>query len=565
MTTVLERRTTGVEAPQRESVLTQEARRVLEYGPEPENVVNVVSSLVDSASSAYLSGERKAEVQDGFALAEATRTTDKFRRGVERSKKMSRELLQGKEYGWWDIERYKDRMQQVFDVSSEGQFVPVLGRYAMNRVGGEGPIMVVNHQELFPKNDPYFLDALTNATVTNFGQGYSPQLIAANTLNRLTGGAQCVPYHPGPLMEVAAKSLIDVMPIEKKGARVAWFNSGGDAVSVGIAAAEKWVEARRGENGRRKAAFFKEAYHGNIEGRAGRVTGGINQMFHAEDRNSIEFEYPDREDGTQPVLQQLNDLADQNKLSCVVFESTQGDGGGISMHPDFFNELMKLSLDKGVPLVCDEVQSGFGRSGKVFDVEYLLEYWGGSSYVKSGGYPEKPPMIIAVAKSMTNGAASGSAVVFPKEYAVLGRAQGLNTYSALPNTLATTIMTATMMRPEVLEMVQQKREVFDQAIGPYVGPDRFIRETRGHGLHLFMDVSSNQVLQCELLGRKRILTGTVARNGLRIHAPMNAPDEVWQALGKVTGEVAKDLENGKVTPETLKILKKGGPSGLAVR
>lgn len=543
-----------------------ELQQILEQGPNPSEAVEYTTALINLAGSEYLNQQRGSEVESGLALREAESLTNRFRKGVGLSIELAEELLRGKTFDWWNIDEYRNRMRSVFDKTSEGQFVAVLGPYALNRIAGTGPIMVANHSDLFPDNDGIFLDGLTNATVTNFGQGFPPQILVTNSINRITGGAQCPPYHPGLLMDKAAEALISISPIPKEGAKVAWFNSGGDAVSVAIAAAEKYTQDNHGDNGRRKAVYFKEAYHGNIEGRAGRVTGGINEMFHHEDRNSVELEYPNRPDEVEPVLEQIKSLIEQNKLSCIVFESTQGDGGGISMDPDFFVELMKLSLDHQIPLICDEVQTGFGRSGKVFDVEYLLEDWKNSSYVKQNGYPENPPLILAVAKSMTNGAVPGSAVVFPKVYAVLKRAQGLNTYSAHPMTLAATIATIDLMRPETLQMVARKRRLFEEAIAPFVGEGRLIKGLRGHGLHLFlaMQPGTNQVLQVELLGRKRILTGTVARNALRIHAPLNAPDVVWQAIAYAIGETASEIEQGYISPQTLQILQ-SGPSGLAER
>jgi acetylornithine/succinyldiaminopimelate/putrescine aminotransferase len=289
-------------------------------------------------------------------------------------------------------------------------------------------------------------------------------------------------------------------------------------------------------------------------------------MFHKEDRNGIELEFPNKKGEVEPVLEEIKRLIEENKISCVVMEATQGDGGGVSMQPDFFIELMKLSLDYQFPVVVDEVQSGFGRSGRIFDVEYLLDYWRNSSYVRNDGYPENPPFILAVAKSMTNGAVPGSAVIFPKEYAVLKRAQGLNTYSAHPTTLAATLATVSLMTPELLEMVHDKRQIFEELLEPYVGPDKHIKGFRGHGLHLFLDLgeNDNQLLQVELIGTKRILTGTVARNALRIHPPLNTPNDVLGAIAHAIEETSLRLQEGWVSPQTLQILK-AGPSELAKR
>ncbi len=553
------------EAKNRTDALTlREFPHILEKGPTPYIAQEYATRLVNLAGP-DLGEERRKQVESGKAYMDAQDSCRRFTEGTEMSIQMAEELLRGKEFDWWDIEEYRRKMAPLLSATSDGQFVAVMGAYALNRVIGKAGVWIANHKELFGPGENVFLDGLTNATVTNFGAGYPLQMVAAEAINTTSGGAQCPPYTPGPLMDVAAEALLSVAPIPRDGAKVAWFNSGGDAVSVGIAAAEKFTEKAHGENGRRKAIFFKEAYHGNIEGRAGRVTSGINQMFHHEDQNSIEMEFPDKIDGVEPALEGIRELIKRKKASCVVFESTQGDGGGITMQPDFFVELMKLSLDEQIPLIVDEVQTGFGRSGKFFDVEYLLERWRDSAYVTSGGYPENPPFIMAVAKNMTNGAVPGSAVIFPKEYAVLDRAQGLNTYSAHPQTLAATITTVDLMRPELLEMVARKRSVFDETIAPFVNPDGYIRGVRGHGLHLFLDVKDNQMVQIELLGKRRVLTGTVARNGLRIHAPINAPDIVWRSLAQTIGETAQEIERGHISNQTFTILHKGGPSGLAER
>ena len=543
-------------------------RQVYEYGPEPENTVTAITELVNSVGSSDLTEMWQDEISSGDALRLSEKLTDRFRHGIERSREMAHDLLTGKEYPVWNYEEYRERMKPMRDMTSAGQFVNVLGEYAPQRIAGQGPIMIAGHRDLFPQSTNLFLDALTNATVTNFGQGYPVHGMAATAFGDLTGGSQCVAYHPGLLMEEAADAILRIAPIDRNGAKVAWFNAGGDANDVALAAAEHYTTKVHGENGHRKAVFFREAYHGNIEGRSGRLTTGIDQSYHPEDRkHAVQLEFPNHDDEIEPVLARIKELAGNKQLSAVIFEATQGDGGGISMHPDFFTELVKASLDYQVPLICDEVQSGFGRTGRINAVDYLLDHWQNSSYVTRDSYPRKPPMIVTYAKSMTNGREPGSVTVMPKEYAVLERAQGLNTYSAHPGTLATAIVTANLMTPDLLEMVQHKRGVFDHAIEPYLDDNSLIREIRGQGLHLFLGLQPgySQLIQAQLMLESRILTGTVARNALRIHAPINAPDEVWEAIAVRAGETAMKLQNGMVNIDALNILRKGGPSGLAVR
>jgi 4-aminobutyrate aminotransferase-like enzyme len=358
---------------------------------------------------------------------------------------------------------------------------------------------------------------------------------------------------------------------------VAYFNSGGDAISVALRAAEKFAR-QNGRNGRKVAVAFREAYHGNIEGRAGAVTGGINEVCDDQEKRALILEYPNLPEETEPVLEQLVAAVERNEVAAIVFEARQGDGGGVGMHPDFFVEMVKLSLDREIPLVCDEVQSGFGRTGRLWAVDFLLDHWQQSTYVQSHEYHEDPQMIVAVAKSLTNGAFPGSAVIFPEQYAVLERAQGLNTYSAHPGTLGAAYITCQLMKDPALPlMVARNRAAFESVLEPFIGEDKLIKGIRGEGLFLFLAldestpfpgyprIGNNQLMQAELIGTQRVLTGTVARNALRVHLPLNAPEIVHQATAYAIGKVAERIEQGQWDPTSAYVLKTGGPSGLAER
>ena len=558
------------------------ARGLYEMGPDPMDIVASTNAMITGTGSEYLTGQQIKTLNLGIPQQEAQFLVETFREGTEEAIELAKKLMAGSRFSWWDIESYKQVTDEFKTPISDGQFVTVLGKYPLVREGNKGPLMVAADYGTFATDEaPYFIDALTNATVTNFG-GYPFQIAYVNTINRLTNGALCAPYTPSVLMDKAAQALIDIMPFEKEGAKVGFFNAGGDSVSVAMKAAEKYVNMHKGTNGHeRKVVFFKEAYHGNIEGNAGKATSGINESFHETIRSSIELEYPNLKEEVTPVLDRIKQEIKADMVSAILFEPTQGDGGGVSMHQDFFNQLVQLSLDEKIPLVCDEVQSGFGRSGKIFDVEFLVDGW--KQYRQGQGkafmekYPENPPMIMAVAKSITNGAVPGSAVVIPKEYAVLSRAEGLNTYSATPTTLAAILATTEMLTPELLTMVQDKRKVFEQELAHFIDRD-WIGDIRGHGMHIFIPikgetlvekkdgsaVTNNQVLQSELLGKYRILTGTVARDGLRVHLPLNTPDEVIKAVARSIGAAVEDLKKGIVSEETKTILT-SGVSGLADR
>src|SRR5262249_49708725 len=82
----------------------------------------------------------------------------------------------------------------------------------------------------------------------------------------------------------------------------------------------------------------------------------------------------------------------------VVFEPIQGEGGYIVPPPNFFKELKALSEKYGILLIADEVQSGMGRTGKMFAVEHF------------GCEPD----ILAVAKGIASGLPLGAIVASSK-------------------------------------------------------------------------------------------------------------------------------------------------------
>jgi 4-aminobutyrate aminotransferase/(S)-3-amino-2-methylpropionate transaminase len=78
---------------------------------------------------------------------------------------------------------------------------------------------------------------------------------------------------------------------------------------------------------------------------------------------------------------------DPESLAAVVAEPVQGEGGFIAPPPGYFQELAKICRDNGILFVADEIQSGMGRTGKMF----AIEHWG-----------VEPDMVI-MAKSLAAG------------------------------------------------------------------------------------------------------------------------------------------------------------------
>ena len=94
------------------------------------------------------------------------------------------------------------------------------------------------------------------------------------------------------------------------------------------------------------------------------------------------YRCPDRDDANpetgccERALDDLEDvvlkkLVSPSEVAAIVVEPIQGEGGYLVPPPSFLRGLRQLCTQHGILLVCDEVQSGMGRTGKMFAVEHV--------------------------------------------------------------------------------------------------------------------------------------------------------------------------------------------------
>ncbi len=189
-------------------------------------------------------------------------------------------------------------------------------------------------------------------------------------------------------------------------------------------------------------------------------------------------------------------------VACCIVEAIQGVGGIRMLTADFLQQLQQLCEETGTVLICDEIQCGYGRSGKFFAHQHL------------GVRPD----IITVAKGIGNGFPMGAVLISPKftaVYGMLGTTFGGN-HLACSAALA------------VLDVIEQEQLVENTA---FVG--RYLLETlraanlphvtdvRGKGLMIGieLDIPYKEVRQ-HLLYDEHIFTGCSGTNVLRLLPPL---------------------------------------------
>lgn len=206
----------------------------------------------------------------------------------------------------------------------------------------------------------------------------------------------------------------------------------------------------------------------------------------------------------------LNDLAafeaelDKGDVAAVIVECIQGVGGIRMATADFMQGLRKACDKTGTVLICDEIQCGYGRSGKFFAHQHL------------GVKPD----IITCAKGIGNGFPMGAVIISPKFEAVYGMLG--TTFGG--NHLACTAALA------VLDVIEHEQLVDNAAkVGAYLmeelkklqQADAHIVDVRGEGLMIGIEYDQPiKALRNALVHDEHVFTGAASTNILRLLPPL---------------------------------------------
>ena len=244
--------------------------------------------------------------------------------------------------------------------------------------------------------------------------------------------------------------------------------------------------------GRDRIVAFKRSFHGRTSGAVAMTDNpSIVSPFNAHHK---------------VTFCELNDAAAveaelaKGDVAGVIVEGIQGCGGIHVPAPGFLPELDRLCKKYGSVLILDEVQSGYGRTGKFF-----AHQWAGIR-----------PGIITMGKGIANGFPCGGILIAPEFQArkgMLGTTFGGN-YLACAGAIA------------VLDIIEREHLVENAlAVGEYIKENipasPRIKEVRGKGLMLGIEFNEPVApLRQKLLYDKHIFTGVAGQNMIRLLAPL---------------------------------------------
>lgn len=215
---------------------------------------------------------------------------------------------------------------------------------------------------------------------------------------------------------------------------------------------------------------------------------------------------------------------EKEDVCCVIIEGIQGVGGLDEGTTDFFQALEIVCNKHNVVLILDEVQSGYGRSGKFFAHQYH----------------DIKPDIISIAKGMGNGFPIGGILISPKikaSYGLLGTTFGGSHLSSSAGIVVLETIKNEKLQENATKIYQHFLEVIKDM--PYV------KKIKGKGLMLGLEFDFDvSELRKKLIIEKHVFTGNSSnKNLLRILPPLTITKEAINHFVIVLKEALIELKS----------------------
>ena len=331
-------------------------------------------------------------------------------------------------------------------------------------------------------------------------------------------------WHTSNLYEVPeqrrlAQRLVDATFADK----VFFTNSGAEALECAIKTARRYHYAK-GHPERFRIITFEGAFHGRT---LATIAAGGQPKY-------LEGFGPKVDGFDQVPFDDMDALkaAITDETAALLIEPVQGEGGIRPVALNFLRDLRALCDDKGLLLIFDEVQSGMGRTGKLFAHE-----WAGIE-----------PDIMAVAKAIGGGFPMGACLA--TDEAASGMVPGVHGTTYGGNPLAMAVGNAVLdviLADGFLEGVHDKALRLKQGLASIV--DRYpdvLAEVRGEGLMLGIKCVVPNTALVKQLYANHMLTIPAGDNVVRILPPLTSTDEdIKIALERVEEAVSHLSATGR--------------------
>lgn len=358
-----------------------------------------------------------------------------------------------------------------------------------------------------------YLDFVAGLAVVNLGHCH-PNVVAAikEQAERLIHVSNY--YHNEPMIELA-RLLCENSFAEK----VFFCNSGAEANEAAIKLSRKYAKENLGPEKFEIITMLK-SFHGRT---MATITATGQERFHK---------------GFEPLLEGFkyvayNDLeavrgAISKKTCAIMMEPIQGEGGVNVPSKEYIQELRKLCNEQGILLIFDEVQTGIGRTGKLFAYEHFgIE-----------------PDIMTLAKGLANGVPIGAMLTKDKFASAFVPGAHASTFGGNPlATAAAVAVLKTIKNENIIENCQMIGGYLVNRLKGLQKGFNFIKDLRGMGLLIGMELSFDAGDIVKKCMERGILINYTNGNTLRFIPPLtvtadevdvliNTLEDIFMGIGK---------------------------------
>lgn len=304
------------------------------------------------------------------------------------------------------------------DLTKNNALFPTYAKYPVSLIRGDG-------SRLWDDQGKEYLDFMSGIAVCNLGH------IPMKVKQRIQEQLEQV-WHVSNLFHIPNQQKLAQMLTEHSCLDLVFFcNSGAEANEAAIKCARRYHQRVLG-NDRYEIITFEKSFHGRtIATLTATGQDKVKVGFHPLPRGFSYAPYNDIE----AVKDKITD-----KTAAIMLELVQGEGGIYPAEPEFVNQISALCKEHGLLLIIDEVQTGMGRTGKLFAYEhYGIE-----------------PDIITLAKGLASGFPIGAMMGKKKLRDSFSTGSHASTFGGGPLATAAGLATLeTILEERLLERVEQ--------------------------------------------------------------------------------------------------------------
>lgn len=369
-------------------------------------------------------------------------------------------------------------------------------RFDINIVSGKGSIF-------YDENGKEYIDMGTGIAVNTFGfcdESWKDAVIKQLDAFQHTSNL----YYAEPCVTLAK------MLCEKTGAKKVFFgNSGAEANECAIKAARKYAENKGIKDG--VILTLENSFHGRTITTLA-ATG--QDVFH-NDFLPLTGGF---------VHAKANDCADleravkENNVIAIMFETVQGEGGVLPLNQEFVDKINEIAEKNDILMIVDEVQTGNGRTGKLY------------GYMNYGVRPD----IVSTAKGLAGGLPIGATMLFDKCKDVFTPGSHGSTFGGNPICCAAAVNVLSRIDDKLLGEVKEKSDYIFNELNSANG----IKSVSGMGLMIGIETEKDagDILKICLENGVSVLK---AKTKIRLLPALNIP---FETLKKAVEVIKKACE-----------------------